>query len=77
MSQGAIETYHQNGKWHNRVVGGTGGSGEATTHDTKAEAVRMGRDMARKASLEHVIKNMDGKIGRRNSYGNDPRNVKG
>jgi hypothetical protein len=41
-------------------------------HDTKDEAVKAGRELARNRKTEHVIHNVDGKIGERNSYGNDP-----
>jgi hypothetical protein len=49
-----------------------GNSNNSSSHDTKAEAIKAGRDMAKKKSAEHVIKNMDGKISNSNSYGNDP-----
>lgn len=37
----------------------------------------MGRAAAVEDKVEHIIKNMDGTIAERNSYGNDPRNVPG
>ena len=40
---------------------------------TKAEAVKAGRETARREKTEHIIHTADGKIGERNSYGNDPR----
>jgi hypothetical protein len=33
--------------------------------------------MARARKVEHIIKNKDGSIGARNSYGNDPRSIRG
>lgn len=33
--------------------------------------------MARDRGVEHVIKKMDGTIGEKNSYGNDPESSKG
>lgn len=74
MAQGDIETYHEDGTWKNKREGtdrafGTGG--------TKEEAIQAGREAAQKDGVEHVIKNLDGKIGEKNSYGNDPRNVPG
>jgi hypothetical protein len=69
-----IETYHQDGQWKNRHEGS---SEVLSTHSTKDEAVQAGRDAAREAGVEHIIKNLDGRIAERNSYGNDPRNVKG
>lgn len=43
----------------------------------KTSAVAYGRTMARKFKAEHLVKNKDGKIAFRNSYGNDPRSSKG
>jgi hypothetical protein len=75
MPQGDIETVHHDGKWHNKVEGEAGSS--ATSHDTKDEAVRAGRDMARRAKVEHIIKKKDGTIAERNTYGADPRHIQG
>lgn len=74
MAQGDIETYYENGTWKNKREGndrafGTGG--------TKEEAVAAGRDAAGKDRVEHIIKNQDGTISAKNSYGNDPSNVPG
>ncbi|MEA2358522.1 MAG: hypothetical protein QOI62_1782 [Solirubrobacteraceae bacterium] len=42
-------------------------------HDVrKAEAPATGRQMARDRRVEHLIHNLDGTIGERNSYGDDP-----
>jgi hypothetical protein len=51
------------------------GTGRAFGADygTKDEAEAAGRDAAQADKVEHVIKNQDGKIGSKNSYGNDPR----
>jgi hypothetical protein len=76
MPEGDIETYHQGGKWHNRIEGGVDPAA-STTHDTKKDAVRVGREMARDAKVEHIIKKKDGTIGERNTYGHDPRNIPG
>lgn len=69
-----VETYHEDGQWKNRVQGNQRAS---STHDTKKEAQAAGREMAIKRETEHTIKNMDGRIGEKNSYGNDPRSSKG
>jgi hypothetical protein len=75
MPRGDIETFHQDGRWANRR--------EAVDDhpwgyaDTKEEAVTAGREVARAERVEHIIRNLDGTIGERNSYGNDPRTVKG
>ncbi|WP_051735969.1 DUF2188 domain-containing protein [Amycolatopsis rifamycinica] len=49
----------------------------ANTAATKAEATAKGKQMAQKRHVEHIIRNKDGEIGQRNSYGNDPRNIPG
>ncbi|WP_374457755.1 DUF2188 domain-containing protein [Nocardioides sp.] len=72
--KGDIETYHEGDQWKNRAQGNERAS---STHSTKAEAQQAGRDMARSRGVEHVVKKMDGTIGERNSYGNDPRRSKG
>ena len=69
-----VETYYEDGQWKNRVQGNQRAS---NTFDTKAEAQTKGRDMARERGTEHVIKKMDGTIGDKNSYGNDPRRSRG
>jgi hypothetical protein len=74
MPQGDIETYSEDGVWKNKVQGS---SRAANQHATKAEAQKKGREMARQRRVEHIIRTKDGKIGERNSYGNDPRNIPG
>lgn len=72
--KGDIETYHEGDQWKNRPQGNSRAS---STHSTKAEAQAAGRQMAKDRKVEHVVKKMDGTIGERNSYGNDPRRSKG
>ena len=74
MPKGDVETFHQDGKWRNKVEGD---DGVESTHDTKEEAVSAGRDMARSRKVEHIIRNMDGTIADRSTYGRDPRNGAG
>ena len=74
MPSGDVETYYTAGTWHSRV------EGEAEPFDsggTKDEQVAKGRDEARARQVEHIIKNENGQIADRKSYGNDPRNVPG
>ena len=40
--------------------------------DTKAEAVRLGREISRNQGTEFIIHGRDGRIQRRDSHGNDP-----
>jgi hypothetical protein len=75
MPNGDVETFHQDGTWHNHVTGEAGNVGE--TYRTKAGAAEEGRQIAVSRGVEHIIKNENGKISERNSYGNDPRDVKG
>jgi hypothetical protein len=74
MAKGDISTYHEDGQWKNKVEGS---SRAANVHDTKAEAQAKGRDMAKERHVEHTIRKLDGTIGDKNSYGNDPSNIKG
>ena len=74
MPTGDVETFHEDGEWHNRVEGEGGLRG---TYDGKEEVVSEGRRMAQERQVEHIIKNLDGTIGEKNSYGHDPRNVPG
>ena len=75
MAQGDIETYHEDGSWKNRREGSDRAFG--TGYATKDEAIAAGRDAAKADQVEHVIKNENGQIAEKNSYGNDPRNVPG
>jgi hypothetical protein len=75
MAQGDIETYYEDGSWKNKREGTDRAFGAG--YSTKHEAEAAGREAAKSDSVEHVIKNQDGKIGAKNSYGNDPRNVPG
>jgi len=74
MPHGDIETFHQDGKWHNRVEGTTEIFG---SFDHKHDAVAEGRGRAKDAKVEHIIRNLDGTIGERSTYGHDPRNIPG
>lgn len=49
----------------------------ASLHDTKAAAEQAARAQARRERTELVVKGRDGKIQRRDSYGNDPPSRKG
>jgi len=69
MAKGDVHTVHRDGKWFNEVEGNQRASNSAAT---KADAVKLGRDLARNRKVEHLIHNLDGKIGEKNSYGNDP-----
>ncbi len=46
-------------------------------YSTKAKAQTAGRRTAISQKAEHIIHNKNGRIGIRNSYGNDPHPPKG
>ncbi|MDJ0459306.1 DUF2188 domain-containing protein [Arthrobacter sp. NQ7] len=75
MAQGDIETYWEDGSWKNRREGNDRAFGAG--YSKKDDAVDAGRQAAQAGKVEHVIKNQDGTISEKNSYGNDPRNVPG
>lgn len=75
MSNQIFTQYNEKtGKWENKKEGA---SRSSSTADTKVEAQNLAKNQAKKESLEHVIKNKDGKISEKNSYGNDPSSTKG
>ena len=64
-----------NGKdWKVKIVGNQKASAIC---DTKAEAVERAKEIAQNRHLELLVQNLDGTIGWRNSYGNDPRKSRG
>ena len=74
MPSGDIITYNEDGEWKSKVAGS---SRAAHVGGTKAEQQAVGREMARERGVEHEIRRMDGTIGEKNSYGNDPESSKG
>jgi hypothetical protein len=44
---------------------------------TQKEAIKLGREIAKSKKLELIINGRDGRIKEKNSYGNDPRRIKG
>ena len=64
------------GAWHDKVEG-TGEVVVGGSYPTKAEAQAVGRDYARAQKVEHIIRNLNGQIGGRNTYGHDLRNIPG
>ena len=74
MPEGDVETYHRDGTWRNRIEGHSDLDGE---YSTKAEARQAGREEARERGVEHIIKDADGTIAEKHSYGHDPRDIPG
>lgn len=52
--------------WVNQVNGNV-----VSTHRLKERAVERGREEAQDRHTEHAIHNLNGQIGRKNSYGHD------
>lgn len=69
MAKPGIETYNEGGEWKSRRVGR---DRAFSVGGTKAEQQASGRDAAKRDGVEHTIKKLDGTIGEKNSYGNDP-----
>lgn len=53
--------------WVNQVGGQV-----VSNHRLKERAVERGREEAQERHTEHAIHNLNGEIGRKNSYGGDP-----
>lgn len=74
MPKGDVETVYVDGQWTNQI------EGEGPTQDlfqTKDRAVQAGRELAKQRRTEHIVKNQDGTIGDRSTYGDDPRDIPG
>lgn len=70
MGKNRIHTIRDiDGKWKNARANSNRAS---SVHDTKAEAVARGRELAKNSGSEHIIHMANGKIQNSNSYGNDP-----
>jgi len=74
MAKGDVETYNEGGEWKSKREGS---SRAFAVGGTKAEQQATGQAVAKKDGVEHVIKKLDGTIGEKNSYGNDPYPPKG
>jgi hypothetical protein len=46
-------------------------------HDTQQQAVKKGRETARRDKTEFFLHNQQGEIRERDSYGSDPKSSKG
>ena len=53
------------------------GEQQGSTYSTQAEAEQAGRDLAKQLGAEFQLHGEDGQIRVKDSYGNDPRDVKG
>ena len=70
MAKGDIHTEPHERGWANKIEDGARAS---NVYPTKTDAQRIGREMAMRRKVEHLIHDRGGKITERNSYGSDPR----
>lgn len=59
------------------AVKGAGNEKNTKILPTQKEAINAAREIAKNQQSELVIHNKEGKIREKNSFGNDPRNIKG
>lgn len=69
MSKNQHITPHPQGGWQ---VKGAGNSRATARTTTQAQAIKIGRDIARNQGSELVIHRTNGQIRAKDSYGNDP-----
>jgi hypothetical protein len=74
MTSGSVETVYWGGQWRNRIHTVQVLS---TEYGTREEAAAAGRWLAREAGVEHIVRNVDGSIAERESYGHDSHDVPG
>ncbi len=53
------------------------GGGERAMFATQEEAIAAGTEIARRDKVEILVHGRDGQIRARNSFGHDPRDIKG
>lgn len=61
-------------KW---AVKGEGNQKNTVLTDTQQQAIERARQIAKNQESELLIHGRDGEIRKRDSYGNDPRDIKG
>lgn len=59
------------------AVKGAGNERATSVHQTQADAIKAGREIARNNQSEILIHGRNGQIRERDSYGNDPHPPKG
>jgi hypothetical protein len=73
MTEGDVETFHEDDLWRNRIEGGHTLPG---SYFTREMAVNAGCAEALDRRVDHVVRSMDGTVSERHSY-DDPRVVAG
>ena len=61
-------------KW---AVKGAGNEKNTRVINTQKEAINIAREIAKNQQSELIIHRSDGRIRDKDSFGNDPRNIKG
>jgi hypothetical protein len=74
MSEKSVHVVPSGDQWKVERAGTETG---AATYDTQEEAIAAGTELAQQAQVEILIHGRDGQIRARNSFGHDPRNVRG
>jgi len=69
MGKNQHVTPHSGGGWQ---IKGAGNQKATKVTETKAEAVKIGRQIAQNQGSELVIHNKDGQIAQKDSHGTDP-----
>lgn len=69
MGKNQHVTPHPNGGWQ---VKGAGNSRATVRTETQADAINIGREIARNQESELIIHRPNGQIRDKDSYGNDP-----
>ncbi|MBI2410918.1 MAG: DUF2188 domain-containing protein [Candidatus Kerfeldbacteria bacterium] len=70
----SIHSTPYDGKW---AVKQANKAKPLSTHRTQAAAIAAGRAETKRQHAEHVIHGRNGQIRKKNSYGNDPKRIKG
>lgn len=68
MPKGDLETYHEGGAWPNRVKHLDEVLG---SFPIKEEGPDAGRDYVKSRKVKQIVRNLDGRIGERDTAGHD------
>jgi Uncharacterized protein conserved in bacteria (DUF2188) len=68
---------HVTPRQENWQVKGAGNSKTTAVTSTQKEAISIAREIAKNQSSELLIHGRNGQIRKKDSFGNDPKNIKG
>lgn len=74
MKKPFIHVVHKDGAW---AIEEEGAEDILEKFETKEDATNAGMKIAKQNQVELIVHRLDGSIGERNSYGNDPRDIPG